>query len=41
MRLTAENVPGLEVTFTPDCNGALPDADGGCTEVDIGSEVQH
>ena len=41
MRLSAETVPGLEVSFTADCGSALPDADGGCAEVDIGSEVQH
>ena len=41
MRLIAESVPGLEVSFTANCGSALPDADGGCTEVDIDTEVQH
>ena len=42
MRLTAESVPGLEVSFSADC-GALATADvtghGGCAGVTIGSEV--
>ena len=42
MRLTAESVPGLEVTFSADCgSSATPDTTGGCTGVTIGSEVWH
>ena len=40
MRLTAESVPGLEVSFSANCGStAIPDATGGCTRVNIGSEV--
>ena len=41
MRLTAESVPGLEVSFSADCgSNAFPNVNGGCTGVTIGSEVQ-
>ena len=41
MRLTAESVPGLEVSFSADCGStAIPDLAGGCTGVTIGSEVR-
>ena len=40
VRLTAESVPGLEVSFTADCgSSATPDDTGGCTNVAIASEV--
>ena len=39
VRLTAESVPGLEVSFTADCGPfAYPDA-GGCTTVASETEV--
>ena len=40
MRLTAESVPGLEVSFSADCgSSAIPNANGGCSGVNIGSKV--
>ena len=42
MRLIAESVPGLEVSFSADCGGtSLPNATEGCSNVSIDSEVQH
>ena len=41
MRLTAESVPGLEVSFSADCgSSAIPDMTGGCTRVTIAREVR-
>ena len=41
MRLIAESVPGLEVSFSADCGrNAFPNVDGGCNGVNIDSEVR-
>ena len=41
MRLIAESVPGVEVSFSADCGAlAIPDTNGGCTSVTIDSEVR-
>ena len=40
VRLTAESVPSLEVSFSADCGiSASRDTTGGCTNVTIGGEV--
>ena len=40
MRLTAESVPGLEVSFSADCgSSAMSDDAGGCTGLTIDTVV--